>query len=508
MVDPNTLHPLSLLLGVMAGIVFAAIAAWLFLRGQSAARIAEGRAQRDGEVAKLTAERDAAQARVVQLEAQREGIDTQLAHAQAQRAELERAKGALEGQARELGERLVEKSSALERAAADLEALRNELGDARLRHEKLAALGEANEQSLARLEQFVANAREQLSAKFGEVAGALFDQKSQVFAAQSQQNLESVLKPFADELKGFREKAEQLYGDEAKERATVKGAVEQLTNLNQKMSEQTQALTNALRGNVKHRGNWGEMILDKVLAASGLVENEHFRKQEGGRDDDGRVRIPDVVVLLPNERKVVVDSKVNLVAWQDAVNAEGEEQRTIALKQHVIALRRHVKDVSKKNYAALYDGTALDLVLVFVPIEGALAAAMSEDPDLGVDALDCKVVLVTPNTLVGVLRAIEFSWSRTQSVKSAREIVDRAGKLLEALHRFKSAFERVGSKLREAHNAFEAADTSLNSPQGPVNRARIIEALGVKSSKRLGAPEPDAGGEPGDDFLLERQPLE
>ncbi|HET7845053.1 MAG TPA: DNA recombination protein RmuC [Xanthomonadales bacterium] len=472
-VDPNTLHPLSLLLGVLAGIVFAAIAAWFFQRNQAAA------------------------------------ASRRLDEAAAAREQLARESGEAAARAQALAERLAEKSRNLDEAVLEVDALREQLAGARVHIERLLASGSANEQAMVQLREFVANAREQLGAKFGEVAGALFDQKSQVFATQSQQQLASVLQPFADELKGFREKAEQLYGDEAKERAAVKGAVEQLTGLNQRMSEQTQALTNALRGNVKHRGNWGEMILDKVLAASGLVDGEHYTKQEGGRDDDGRVRIPDVVVQLPNDRKVVVDSKVNLIAWQEAVNAESDELRGVALKQHVIALRRHVKDVSKKNYAALYDGTALDLVLVFVPIEGALAAAMSEDPDLGVDALDCKVVLVTPNTLVGVLRAIEFSWSRTQSVKSAREIVDRAGKLLEALHRFKSAFERVGSKLREAQNAFESADTSLNSPQGPVNRARIIEALGVKSSKRLGAPEPDAGDEPRDELLgLERQPLE
>lgn len=502
-----TFDPFSLLFGAVVAFVATAIAAFLLARRQSDARIAEGRAQREAEVAKLAAERDGAQARVAQLESRHDEDARQLASAQAQRAELERAGGGFEARTRELGDRLVEKVAALDRATGELARLREELGDARLREEKLAALRQATEQLMQRQEQFVTSAREELSAKFGEVAGALFDQKSQVFATQSQQQLNSVLQPFTDELKGFREKAEQLYGDEAKERATVKGAVEQLTSLNQKMSEQTQALTNALRGNVKHRGNWGEMILDKVLAASGLVDGEHYTKQEGGRDDDGRVRIPDVVVQLPNDRKVVVDSKVNLIAWQDAVNAESEELRGIALKQHASALRRHVKDVAKKNYSALYDGTALDLVLLFVPIEGALAAAMSEDPDLGVDALDSKVVLVTPNTLVGVLRAIEFSWSRTQSVKNARDIIEHARKMLDALSRFHETFERVGAKLREAQGAFEKSDTSFNSNVGPLNRARMIEALGVKSAKRLGAPESEPES-PAEGLLLEQQPLE
>jgi len=333
-----------------------------------------------------------------------------------------------------------------------------------------------------------------------------------VFAAQSQQNIESVLKPFSDELKGFREKAEQLYGDEAKERANVRGAVEQLTSLNQRMSEQTQALTNALRGNVKHRGNWGEMILDAVLQASGLIEGLHYERQAAERDEEGVRKLPDVVVRLPDARCVIVDSKVSLIAWQDAVNATEDEPRTAALKLHVASLRRHVKDLALKNYGALYGGEALDLVLLFVPIEGALSVALSEEPGLIGEALEKKVALVTPNTLIGVLRAIEFSWARTQSVRSAQQIVKRADAMLEALGRFEKEFTRVRDRLRDAQNAFEGAERSLHSNRGPINQARLLQSMGVKGPKRLGAPDELEPGElpalDGDTPLLEQQPLE
>lgn len=505
-----TFDPFSLLLGAVVAFVATALAAFGLARRQSEARIAEGRAQREAEVARLLAERDGAQARVAQLEARHDEDARRLAEAQAQRADLERASGGSEARVRELGDRLAEKAAALERATGELAQLRAELGDARLREEKLAALRQATEQLLQRQEQFVTNAREELSAKFGEVAGALFDQKSQVFASQSQQQLTSVLQPFAEELKGFREKAETLYTDEAKERAGLKGALDQLMGLNRDWSEQAKALTNAMQGNVKHRGNWGEMILEKALEASGLVEGEHYTRQGSEKDEEGNRLIPDIVVKLPDSRRVIVDSKVSLARWQEAMNAEDDESRAVALKAHVGALKRHVRDIKQKDYASLFDGKALDLVLVFVPIEGALSAAFSEDPELSADALSNRVVLVSPNTLVSVLRAIEYGWARAKSLKHANDIIGRAESLAKSLERFLVAFGAVGEKLRAAQNAFEAANDKFRSTHGPLSQVQRLQSLGVKAAKRLGAPDPAAGDEPvaGDDFLLERQPLE
>lgn len=470
-----------LVIAFAVGAVLSALLAWALALRRSAVREAQ-----------LASDARAAQERNALLEPQLEQARERLDAAQAAAQALSRTNAALEGNLRHLGDRYDEKLRELAVALEQLEAARDRELVIEQRVARLAAEEEAHRRSFEQVQEFIANAREQLSARFGEIAGDLFDRKSQLFAAQSSQGLDALLKPFAEELKGFRAKVETLYGDEAKERASVRGAVEQLTSLNSQMSAQAQALTNALRGNVKHRGNWGEMILDTVLQASGLEEGTHYTRQGGERDEEGRLRLPDVVVRLPDERSVVIDSKLSLAAWQDAVNADNDESRDAALKLHTTALGRHVRELGRKDYSSLFGSGALDLVLLFVPIEGALAAALAENPRLTTDALDCKVALVAPNTLVAVLRTIGYVWAREQRRRNHEEIARRAKSMLEALGRFKLEFDKLGRKVAEASKAFEDASSAFASNRGPMNQARLLEKLGVKATLKIA----EAPGQP------------
>ncbi|KRG86552.1 recombinase RmuC [Stenotrophomonas daejeonensis] len=486
---------------ILAGLLLAVIVLLVFLLRRTGG---------SGLARELDAERQRANAAAVeagQLRGRLESLSAEIAHERGQQAEQARALAALNQrvereatQSAEAEVRLGERDAALVAARARiaeleeaLERQRETLHAAQAGNARLQAELQHARQAQEELRQWVGAARENLSAAFTELAGKVFDEKGQQFeknvrlaTGQSRTDIEAMLKPFADKLGEFRQRVDTLYGEEARERASLLGAVGELKTLNQDMAAQAAALTSALKGSAKVRGDWGELMLDNVLRGSGLEEGVHYARQAHATNDEGASLRPDVVVRFPDQRSVVIDSKVNLVAWQEAMNAATPEQQDEALRRHAIGLRQHVKELGDKNYPKAIGGDALDVTIAFVPIEGALSAALGVDMDLQSYAFDRRVVFASPNTLMALLRVTERLWTRDKVQRQALEISDTGGKVLDALSAFLAEFDSVGRKLEDASQAFGRARNRLtDSPQSLSNRARRLAELGSKARKAL-----------------------
>ena len=460
-------------------------AALLAERDRLAAELAQAReqARRDGEElgglraavevhartqGELLAARDAMDATRTQLENERVARAAAVAELEDRNAQLEI------GRAR---------TAAL---VAELEKLRGEHAQATAHLEHAKAQHED-------MRAFVEQAQAKLSDAFAQMAGKVFAERGEQFeknvrhaTVQSKADIETLLKPFAEQLNQFRQRVDTVYGEEARERATLVGAVNELRTLNQDMAVQAAALTRALKGNAKVRGDWGELMLENVLRGCGLEEGQHYDRQKGGTDDEGRVLRPDVIVRLPGDRCVVVDSKVNLVAWEEAMNAETPDAQTDAMRRHAVGLRQHVRDLADRNYPKMMGETALEVTIAFIPIEGALSAALGFDGSLQTEAFEKGVVFASPNTLMAVLRVVERLWTRDRIQKQAREIGEAGGLLLDALTGFLGEFDRIGNRLDDANKAFLDARNRLSeSRQAVIPRARRLVALGARGKRKL-----------------------
>ncbi|GAB6195381.1 DNA recombination protein RmuC [Lysobacter xanthus] len=412
------------------------------------------------------------------------------------RASFEAVRGALEEErvARSAAvAELEDRNRQLDAVRARSVALEADVARWREEHAQATAHLEHAGRQHAEMRTFVDEAQAKLSDAFAQMAGKVFAERGEQFeknvrtaTVQSKADIETLLKPFAEQLHQFRQRVDTVYSDEARERATLVGAVNELRTLNQDMAAQAAALTKALRGNAKVRGDWGELMLENVLRGSGLEEGTHYDRQKQGSDDEGRVLRPDVVVRLPRDRCVVVDSKVNLVAWEEAMNADTPEQQTDAMRRHAVGLRQHVRDLADRNYPKLMGESALEVTIAFVPIEGALSAALGFDGAIQTEAFEKGVVFASPNTLMAVLRVVERLWTRDRIQKQAREIGEAGGLLLDALTSFLGEFDKVGNKLEDASKAYLDARNRLSeSRQAVIPRARRLVALGARGKRKV-----------------------
>ena len=360
---------------------------------------------------------------------------------------------------------------------------------AQMRAERDAAIA-AYQQTKA----FLAEAEVKMRGVFIEAASKVFDEKSLVLEQRikesgetSRQGLEATLKPFAEKVDGFQAKVESFSSEQALNLAKFEGSFSTIQRLNQEMADATNSLSRALKGNAKTRGDWGEMILETVLKASGLVEGINYTSQLSTTDvESGKRRSPDVIVNLPDGRKVVVDSKVSLIAWTEANNAETPGQQEEAILRHTAAMRQHLRDLSEKNYPKVLGSDALELTVMFVPIEGALAAALSTNADLQMEAFSKRIVLASPNSLMAMLRVIERLWSRDRLQRQVDTIGTQAGRVLDALIEFLSDFEDINTHIGRADKAFKTAKSRLSeSSQSVISRSRRLVEAGAKGRKAI-----------------------
>ncbi|WP_416427453.1 DNA recombination protein RmuC [Pseudomonas sp. App30] len=329
--------------------------------------------------------------------------------------------------------------------------------------------------------------RDELRAQFAELAGKIFDEREQRFAETSQQRLGQLLDPLKERIQSFEKRVEESYQQEARERFSLGKELERLQQLNQRLSDEATNLTQALKGQ-KTQGNWGELILERVLEHAGLEKGREYQTQVSLKGPDGERFQPDVLIMLPGDKQVVVDSKVSLTAYQQYISADDPAVAQTALKQHVLSLRNHVKGLSGKDYNRLEGLHSLDFVLLFVPIEAAFSAALQAEPNLFQEAFDRQIVIVSPTTLLATLRVIDSLWKQERQSQNAREIAERAGWLYDKFVLFIQDLDEVGNRLQQLDKAYSAARNKLTDGRGNlVSRTEQLKLLGARASKSLPA---------------------
>lgn len=344
------------------------------------------------------------------------------------------------------------------------------------------------EQREADVRNLLDNAQKALKSEFEVVANAILETKSKSLTEKNRETLGSVLEPFNENLKNFKNAVEETHKTDIRERSSLKTEITQLTSLNKTLGAQAQSLTDALRGQAKVRGNWGEAILSRVLEESGLREGHEFTTQPSFTTDENRRQQPDIVVNLPDERFVIIDSKLVLVDYERYGAADDEATREVALRGHVAAIQHHINELSRKNYSKLYGLKSLDFVLMFVPIEPALMLALQAAPELAENALAKHIALVSPNTLYTTLRTIDYIWRVDRTSKNMQQIVKLGGMLYDSATLFAESMSDIGEHIDKAHTVWEQAHNRLTEGNKSVlRRAERLRALGISTQKRMPA---------------------
>jgi DNA recombination protein RmuC len=334
--------------------------------------------------------------------------------------------------------------------------------------------------------QLLHDAREELSLRFANLAQQIFDEKSARFSELNKDRLESILLPFNRQLVAFKQEINEIYRSDSRERLSLKGEILQLRDLNQQINREAMNLTRALKSDTKVQGNWGELVLNRVLEKSGLRLGQEYHTQGGFRDDGNRLLKPDVIIHLPEGRDIIVDSKVSLLSWERYVTCDDEGERAGHLAQHVRAVRDHVATLGGKNYPGLAGIHSLDFVLMFMPIESAFSAIFQQDDNIFTEALAGNVVIVTPTTLLATLRTIENIWKYEQQSKNSQEIARRAGIMYDKFRSFAEEMEKIGKQLATCHATYDTAYLKLTRGRGNlVAHAEQLRELGVQIKKEL-----------------------
>lgn len=387
-----------------------------------------------------------------------------------------------------------------ERREQQLGTLREENATLRESQSQLrTTLSEERKQTQEKL-TLLQDARDTMTAQFKNLANEIFEQKSVRFTEQNKQNIGDLLKPLSERIKDFEQKVTDTYDRESKERFSLQREIKNLADLNQRINEEAANLTNALKGQTKTQGNWGELILERVLEKSGLQRGREYEVQESRKSDEGKNYQPDVVIYLPEDKHLIVDSKVTLTAYERFCSAEEETERAAELKKHIAAFRKHVEDLSGKRYQDLYGIRSPDLVLLFVPIEPAFSLAVQHDLGLFSDAFEKNIVIVSPSTLLATLRTIASIWRQEHQNRNALEIAKQAGALYDKFVGFAADLDDVGTHLQRLTKSYDEAHKKLHTGRGNlVGRAERIKQLGAKAGKSLPAAQVADALEDGDE---------
>ena len=358
-----------------------------------------------------------------------------------------------------------------------------------------AELAAERKQGLGRIES-LNEAKEALTIQFKNLANEILEDKSKRFAEQNVASLDALLKPLQTKLSEFKEQVNTSYNNEARERFALKSEIERLANLNLRMSDETRSLTQALKGDSKVQGNWGELVLESILESSGLRKGEEYLVQDSQTQTDGSRLQPDVVVKLPEGRSLVVDSKVSITAYARHTEANDPETAEQELAAHIQSLRQHIQGLSGKNYSALYGAGSVDFVLMFVPIEPAFLLALKTAPNLYQEALAKNIVLVCPSTLMATLRTVAHLWRQDHQNRNALEIAKQCGTLYDKFVGFVDDLEKLGQRLDQAQSSYHDAFSKLKTGKGNLIRsAERVRELGVKPNKNLAVPLIDSAKE-------------
>lgn len=468
------------------GLVTGAVVFWFIQRGRIAAATAQAKAEDQIELVRRDERLDAAQAEISRLsgdlaetESRLLALEQGLGGFRERVGAAEAANTGLLGQISILGNEKASLATARDSLSADATLLTNKVTELET---TLAAERTKAEEKL----QLLQNAEAQMTERFKLLAGEILEDKSKRFTEQNQTNLNQLLDPLKQKIEEFKGKVQEVYVQEGKDRSALAEQVKQLMSLNNQLSKDAHNLTNALKGQAKTQGNWGELILERVLVSSGLRKGFEYDVQESHVRADGTRAQPDVVTHLPEDRHLIIDAKMSLTAYEAYANADSDAVRETALKRHMESVRAHIKDLSDKNYQDLYGVKSLDFVLMFIPVEPAFMLAISHDSELWHDAWKKNVLLVSPSTLLFVLRTVAHLWRQEQQSRNAQEIAKRGAELYDKLAGFSDDLMSLGNKLDQAKKSYDSAMSKFSGGRGNVIRqAEMLKELGVKPTKQL-----------------------
>ena len=377
-----------------------------------------------------------------------------------------------------------------------LKQLHNKESELRQLQQRYIETKTKNAELQARMHEQVKNAEEKLALlkdaevrlnnQFENLAGKIFDERNRQFTEHNKTSLDHIVKPLREQLGEFKQRIETVYDNENKDRISLREEIVSLRRDTAQMNQDALNLTRALKGDKKTQGNWGEMILETVLERSGLRKGIEYETQGAFRDENSKLFKPDVIIRLPEDKDIIIDSKVSLLAYERHCSSEDDAERTAALKQHTDAVRTHIKSLSSKDYSGLKGLRSLDFVLLFMPIEAAFIAAFQADERLFTDAFEHKIIVVTPTTLLATLRTIENIWRYERQNENARAIADKAGIVYDKIRGFVEDLDKLGKQLSTVHATYDGVMNKLTQGQGNlIRQASSFVDLGVKVKKTI-----------------------
>ncbi len=386
-------------------------------------------------------------------------------------------------------QKIAEQQELNERQNSEIKELQNDKNQLIGLKSQLAAQNESLQQLLDSQKEEIVKIQEEAKLQFENLANKILEEKTLKFTEQNQQNLKNILNPLQEKITDFEKKVENTHKESIDYHAALRQQILGLKEMNLQMSKETLNLTKALKGDSKIQGNWGELVLERVLEKSGLEKGREYEIQKSFTTEEGNRVQPDVIINLPDGKKMIVDSKVSLTAYEKYINEEDDEQKNSFLKEHVNSLKRHVEQLGSKNYQHLYQMESPDFVLLFIPIEPAFAIALNEDTQLYNKAFERNIVIVTPSTLLATLRTIDSMWTNQKQQENAYEIARQAGALYDKFDGFVTDLVKIGKKMDEAKTEYEGAMNKLVDGKGNlITSVQKLKIMGAKAKKSL----PDA----------------
>lgn len=437
---------------LLVGLLFGVFVGWLFFKS----KLLKQKSESDSAIAELGKTKDA----LIAL--------------------LDKEKSICEDRVRALKEQL---------ALLD-ENMNNERQKVSLNIETIASLKSENANLIEKLSSQkteMEDLRIKFKVEFENIANSLLKSHSKEFTEINVKNIGEILNPLKEKITDFEKKVNDSYDKELRDKIGLREEIKKLVELNFKISEDANNLTKALKGDSKKQGNWGEMVLERILERSGLTKGREYEVQVSVNTDIGKRVQPDVVVMLPDKKHIIIDAKVSLVAYENYVNASNDEERQIYIKDHIISIRRHIKELSDKSYQSLPGFNTPDFVLMFIPIESSFGIAVQADQQIFSDAWDSRIVIVSPSTLLATLKTISSIWKQENQTKNAIEIAKQGGALYDKFVGFMADLKKVGDTIVKTQSTYNEAMGKLATGSGNlITRVENIRKLGAKTSKLLG----------------------
>lgn len=385
-----------------------------------------------------------------------------------------------------LKEQLDQEQTKYQQLHQELAALTQEKSDLELRYAVLNTRYEDEIRSSKEKLETLQNAKNELSREFSNLSNKIYEEKTKQFSVTSKEQLELLLKPFREQISNFSKESREQFESELKDRHLLKDELMRLKQMNEQLASEALNLTNALKGENKTQGNWGEIVLENILEQSGLREGVEYELQATLKSDEGKTYRPDVVIHMPQNRDIIIDSKVSLTAYERFVNEEDPQEKTRALKEHIASISSHIKGLSEKRYEKLEGVNTLDFVLLFMPIEGAFLLALEQDGEFFKRAYESNILVVSPSTLLVTLRTIEHIWRTQRQEEHAKKIATEAEAMYDKLVGFVEEMQNIATHIQRTQDAYDKAMNRLSTGRGNViKRAENMKALGLKPKKKL-----------------------